>query len=98
MAMLRLRFVHSFVDRTGRVRFYFRYRGRQWPLPGGPGTAVFSEEYDALRRQHITPRAGSKVAFGPHTIGSVIEQYLGHKEFNLKASGTRKKYRRVLDR
>ena len=26
---------------AGRARFYFRYRGKRWPLPGEPGTAEF---------------------------------------------------------
>jgi integrase len=38
MAMMRLRYVHSFVDKTGRVRFYFRHQGRRWPLPGQSGS------------------------------------------------------------
>jgi hypothetical protein len=46
MATLRLKYVHSFVDKTGRARFYFRYCGRRWPLPGEPGTAEFGERYD----------------------------------------------------
>jgi hypothetical protein len=28
MAVLRLKYVHSFVDKTGRVRYYFRHRGK----------------------------------------------------------------------
>jgi integrase len=96
MAMLRLRYVHDFIDKTGRTRFYFRYRGKQWPLPGEPGSAEFSARYDELRQEHIVAKANN-VAFGPHTIGSVIEQYLGSEEFQSKAIGTRKSYRRVLD-
>ena len=46
MATMRLRYVHSFVDRTGRVRFYFRHRGKRWPVPGEPGSAEFAASYD----------------------------------------------------
>ena len=50
MAALRLRDVHSFIDKTGRVRFYFRYRGKRWALPGEPGTTEFMASYDDLRQ------------------------------------------------
>ena len=55
MATMRLRYVHSFVDKTGRVRYYFRHRGKRWPLPGEPGSVEFSERYDELRRELSPP-------------------------------------------
>jgi integrase len=95
MATLRLKYVHSFVDKTGTVRFYFRHRGKRWPLPGEPGSAEFTAAYDALRRECLSARKAdsSNVAFGPH----VIEQYLGHDIFGKKAPGTQKLYRKTLD-
>jgi hypothetical protein len=77
MATLRLRYVHDFVDKTGRVRFYFRYRGQRWPLPGQPGSAEFGARYDELWREHVVPRQADNVVFAPTTLGWVIEQYLG---------------------
>jgi hypothetical protein len=62
MATMRLQYVHSFVDKTGRVRYYFRYRGKRWPLPGLPGSAEFSAAYDEARREHISSRRESNVA------------------------------------
>jgi hypothetical protein len=98
MATMRLRFVHSFVDKTGRVRFYFRHRGKRWPLPGQPGSVEFGVRYDELRREQIELKRPNNVAFGPNSLGAVIEKYLSSEEFQSKASGTRKKYLRVLDR
>jgi hypothetical protein len=73
MATLRLRYVHSFVDRTGRVRYYFRHRGQRWPLPGQPGTVEFSARYDELSRQFVASKPGrGKVAYAPQTMGAVI--------------------------
>jgi hypothetical protein len=77
MATLRLRYVHAFVDKTGRARYYFRYRGKRWPLPGEPGTSEFTERYDAPRRERSTVRPANNVAFGPGTAGFVIEKHLG---------------------
>jgi hypothetical protein len=62
MATMRLRYVHSFVDKTGRVRFYFRYRGKRWALPGEPGTPEFSECYGALRRECLAMQQADNVA------------------------------------
>ena len=98
MATMRLRYVHSFVDKTGRVRFYFRHRGKRWPLPGQPGSAEFSARYDELRREHVAPGRNTNVAFGPNTLGFVIEKFLASESFTSKAYNTRRQYRQVLDR
>ena len=47
MTTIRLKYVHSFVDRFGHVRHYFRYRGERWALPA-PHEAGFATAYDAL--------------------------------------------------
>jgi integrase len=98
MAMLRLRYVHSFVDKTGRVRYYFRHRGKRWPLPGEPGTAEFTSVYDALRKQCLPAKRGSNVAFAPATMGYVIEKYRNSDKFTKRAHSTRRSYRQLLDR
>jgi integrase len=98
MATVRLRYVHSFVDKTGRVRFYFRHRGQRWPLPGQPGSVEFSARYDELVREQITSgRDAANVAFGPHTLGFVIEKYLASEGFTSKAANTQRQYHQVLD-
>jgi integrase len=97
MALLRLRYVHSFVDKkTGKVYFYFRHRGQRWSLPGAPGTSDFAAAYDALLQRIQGGR--SNVAFAPATLGAVIEQFLDSDAFNSKAPITRRIYRRILDR
>jgi enterobacteria phage integrase len=98
MATMRLRYVHSFVDKTGRVRFYFRHCGKRWPLPGEPGSAAFAARYDELRRECLVARAPNNVAFGPGTIGWVIERYLVGSDYTSKAPGTQQIYRAALDR
>jgi integrase len=98
MAMLRLGYVHSFVDKTGRVRFYFRHRGQRWPLPGQPGSVEFGARYDELVRERVASgRGAAKVAFGPNTLGFVIEKYLASESFKSKAPNTQRQYRHVLD-
>ena len=97
MATMRLRYVHSFVDRTGRVRYYFRYKGRRWSLPGVPGSKEFGAAYDARYQQHIAQREPA-IAYAPATLGGVIERYLASEEYQSKARNTRRIYRRILDR
>jgi integrase len=97
MATMKLRYVHSFVDKTGRVRFYFRHKGERWPLPGQPGSMEFAARYDELRRERVEPRRNN-VAFGPNTVGSIIEKYIASDAFKTKAHHTRRQYRRLLDR
>jgi hypothetical protein len=98
MATMRLRYVHSFVDKTGRVRFYFRHKGQRWPLPGEPGSAEFAARYDELRKQCLATPHVDNVAFGPGTLGSVIERYTASADFTSRASGTQRHYRASLDR
>jgi hypothetical protein len=41
-------YVHAFIDRTGRPRFYFRRRGfKQVALPGLPHSTKFMDAYRA---------------------------------------------------
>jgi hypothetical protein len=42
------KYVHGFIDRQGRPRFYFRRAGfKQVPLPGLPWSPEFMEAYQA---------------------------------------------------
>jgi integrase len=101
MAVLRLRYVHSFVDKTGRVRFYFRYRGKRWPLPGAPGGAEFASRYDELRAECLaaaTDRASDDVVVhGPGTVGFVVDRYLASEAYITRSESTRRHYRVTLD-
>lgn len=98
MVTVRMGYVHGFVDRTGRARFCFRHRGKRWPLPGRPGSAEFVARYDELLRQCMPKGRADNVAFGPGTVGFVIEKYLASGDYTLKAQGTRRHYRVALDR
>src|ERR1700736_6991356 len=48
MARIRLHYVNEFVDRHGKVRYYFRRPGsRSVKLPGLPGSIEFMDAYQA---------------------------------------------------
>ena len=43
--VIRLKYVHAFRDRTGRMRYYFRRHGIRRVLPGLPGSTEFMTAY-----------------------------------------------------
>jgi integrase len=98
MVTVRLRYLHGFVDKTGRVRYYFRYRGTRWPLPGQPGTSEFTATYDALLKKCLPTKRGSNVYFAPATMGYVIGKYRASDKLAKRARSTRRSYGQLLDR
>jgi integrase len=105
MAVLRLRYVHSFVDKTGRARYYFRYRGKRWALPGEPGTSEFAAAYSEAKRQsahqtgddepHRTP--ANNLRYGPKSLGYVIDRYIASADFTKTSASTQRRYRPILE-
>src|SRR5829696_1379371 len=62
MATMRLRYVHEYVDRHGRVRRYFRKgTAKRISLPGHPGSREFMQAYQAALDGYEQP--------GPTPIG-----------------------------
>src|ERR1700737_1655298 len=70
MARIKLRYVNEFVDRHGKVRYYFRRPGsRSVKLPGLPGSIEFMDAYQAALASVAPPPPSSK-----HVIrGSLAE-------------------------
>jgi hypothetical protein len=58
MTVLRLKFVHAFVDRHGRPRHYFRRGGKRTPLPGLPGSTEFQRAYGRGARRILDADRG----------------------------------------
>jgi integrase len=98
MTEVRLKYLHSFVDRHGHVRYYFRYRGNRWTLPG-PHEEGFATAYDALLTQiraNPIPLKNS-IAFMRGSLGWVIEQFIASPAYQTRAEATKRNYRRVID-
>lgn len=96
---LRLAYVHDFIDRHGARRFYFRFRGKRWPLPA-PGTPGFLAEYEAIKATvFANPVAAlASIGFLPGTLGHAIEKFTGEKSYETnRAEGTRRQDRRIFD-
>jgi integrase len=92
------KFVHGFIDRHGRPRFYFRRAGfKRVPLPGLPWSPEFMEKYQTALDE--TPRveigAGRTVA---GTVNAVVIGYFGSAAFQNLAPASRRQYRGIIER
>jgi integrase len=100
MSRIRLKFVHSFVDRHGRARFYVRRKGhRKVPLPGLPGSFEFMAAYAAATAV-ATPsiEVGAKKRSHPGSLSSAVAAYYTSHAFTALAPSTQGKQRGVLER
>ena len=75
MARIKLRYVNEFIDRHGKLRYYFRRPGsRSVKLPGLPGSIEFMDAYQAALATVAPPPPSSK-----HVIrGSLAEITAGY--------------------
>jgi hypothetical protein len=100
MAVIKLRYVNEYVDRTGKVRRYFRRGAVRGVLPGNVGSEEFMAAYEAFLAGRTveakTQRTGSE-GYGEGTLGRLVTDYYGSRPYlNLKLS-SRKTYRYVLE-
>lgn len=95
-SMIELPYVRIYKDRTGKERQYFRYRGRNTPLPGAVGSSEFNAAYAACR-DAINAPAPTKGPL-PGTIAEIVARYYASGKFRNLAAGSKGQYRLVLDR
>ncbi len=94
--VIRLKYVHAFRDRAGRMRYYFRRHGKRTPLPGLPGSGEFMDAYATLlsiRLQHVEPRPTA----APKTFAALAIRYYGSPQYRSLSASSRTNYRRVID-
>jgi integrase len=91
------KFVHGYLDRHGKPRFYFRRPGyKRTVLPGLPWSPEFMEAYEvamAGKRQEIGLRR-----IKPGTVAAAVTGYFGSLAFATLAETTRITRRRILER
>jgi integrase len=93
-------YVHAFVDRHGKARYYFRRPGyKRVPLPGLPWSPEFMSEYEGAMKGERAPR----VEIGanrsrPGTVTAAVVGYFGSLAFASLADGTRRIRRQTLER
>src|SRR5579859_2177442 len=93
MANIKLPYVNQYLDKTGKVRRYFRKGATRVRLQGVPGSAEFMSAYQAALAGQLVPEK-------PHPEGSfakLVTEFYGSNLFlNLKPS-SRRIYRAALD-
>ncbi len=80
------------VERKNRVWFFYRRRGKYYPLPA-PTDPTFKAEYDRVHRSFEVARAPSVSG----TFARLVEDFKSSAEFSEKSPKTQKDYRRYMD-
>jgi integrase len=95
--VIRLKYVHAYIDRLGKERYYYRRHGRRVPLPGAPGSPEFMAAYNAagIALQTINPAARAPVA--PGSFAALAGIYFASPRSTGKSEGTRRYRRRVIE-
>jgi integrase len=92
------KYVHAFVDRHGRPRYYVRRAGlKRVPLPGLPWSPDFMEKYEAALSGAAPIVIGARRTT-PGTVADAVARYLGSAAFSGLAPTTQKKRRATLER
>src|SRR5215472_17615452 len=98
MTKIRLKYVHEFIDRHGKVRRYVRLPGcKRVPLPGAPGTAEFMESYQAALAGDAAGIGvgASRTKLG--TVNATVASYFKSRAFRALSPATQTTYRGILE-
>ena len=95
MTKIKLKYVNEYIDRTGKVRRYFRRRGKQiGALPGQPGSAEFMAAYAAYMAEKP---AAAKHVLHEDSLAKLIVDFYGDRMFTDRKPSTRQLYRYALE-
>ena len=93
-------YVHGFIDRNGKPRFYFRRRSyKSLPLPGLPWSPTFMAAYETAMQGEPPVRIeiGSSRTT-PGTVNAAIISYFNCSAFQALAVETQRSRRGILER
>lgn len=95
VAKIRLKYVNEYIDRTGKLRRYFRRAGKQYgPLNGEPGSQEFMTAYAAYLAEKP---AAAKKAIHEDSLGKLIIDFYGDRMFTDRKPSTRQLYKYALE-
>lgn len=94
--IIRLKYVHAFRDRFGRMRYYFRRHGKRTALPGLPGSSEFMATY-ATQLGETSKQIAQRPKAARGTFASLAVRYFGSPQYLSLSSTSRINYRRVID-
>lgn len=91
------RYVHGFIDRHGKARFYFRRAGfKKTPLPGLPYSPEFMSAYELALAAQPVPPGGSRVK--PGTMRALAVSYFSSPAFRTLRPSSQYSYRNIIER
>jgi hypothetical protein len=93
-------YVHAFIDRHGKARYYFRRLGfKQVPLAGLPLGPVFMAAYEAAMGCEASVRAeiGARRT-KPGTVNALVVIYYKSDDWSRLTLDTQKTRRRIIER
>jgi integrase len=91
------KYVHGFIDRHGKARFYFRRAGfKKIALPGLPWSPEFMAAYETALAGQPLQVGGARTK--PGTIRALAVSYYNSVGFRSCKPSTQTKYRRIIDR
>jgi integrase len=92
------KFVHDYIDRHGKPRFYFRKAGfKRVPLPGLPWSPEFMAAYEtALGTTQCIEIGASRT--NPGTINALVVVYYKSDGWHALSDDTQKTRRRIIER
>jgi integrase len=97
VTVLKLKYVNEYVDRTGKLRRYFRRGGRTLgPLPGDVGSEEFMAAYQGYLSAGSSKPAPT-VRNSEGSFGRLITDYYGSRPFADLKPSSRQTYRYVLE-
>jgi len=88
-----LKYLHTFVDRHGKPRAYYRRQGRRIAIEGIPGSPEFLAAYERVHAS-FTP---TKTVAIEGTFGHLVERYYASHAFTRLRESTRIEYRRHIE-
>jgi hypothetical protein len=92
------KFVHGFIDRHGKPRWYFRRAGfKQVRLPGLPWSPEFMSAYEAVLSETPRLEIGARRT-KPGTVAAAVAGYFGSATFANLAESTRRTRRQIVER
>lgn len=100
MAHFKYEYIHSFKDRHGKQRYYYRRNGqKRIALTGKPGTEEFHIAYCAAASGETAPKVQAGANRNtPGSMRSLVLAYYQSADFKALSEATRKTYRGIIDR
>ncbi|XUM21006.1 hypothetical protein ACRAVF_26960 [Bradyrhizobium oligotrophicum S58] len=100
----RLKYHHAFNDPTGKLRHYFRIKGKRTPLRGPFGSEAFWTDYNACLQAlaataaNATPAPQKPPSVREGSFQALLTLYYASSAYRGLEAATKVNYRRILDR